>query len=146
MTKLILFLLSLFVTFSSIGQIKEDRHYQKIMENIEEVKQFRKYLVYNGFTQGFRKNVTYDLESGDKEIKRFILKFNVREIHVIPKPKHEGNADHFVKADDRIVLVFHTLPVAEKTRSLVFDYSREGLVAAEGEDAEHKIAERIFFF
>jgi hypothetical protein len=139
--------ISLLLSFYAVSQFKKDKFYRKVTNNISEVKKFKEYLLSNNYHKGFTQGIVYSWQNvNDPEIKRFCRKFNVRTIHIIPKPKYPTSADHFVEDDNRIDLFFNTIIFFGRNRALIYDCSDQGLKLKSSIPPDHKIDDRIYFF
>jgi hypothetical protein len=121
-----------------VGRMHVDR-------NTKEIVEFRRYLEEINFMEYFNEYKIYtrsDLK--DQRIKDFCSKYNIRYIYI--QPQTTSTVEHFKNSGNTIMFWYNNLIFFEANHSLIFDYSKEGLILEEGIPKRHKIANRVFAF
>ena len=116
--------------------------------NIEELQQFKAYLLEKNVMDNFREYKILTPMS-DPVIKEFFRKYDIKLMYVEPcfkKEQQQANS-HFKNCGHKISFSYSNVTFIEGNHSLIFDYSGDGLKLLDGIDvSKHKIAEGIFIF
>jgi hypothetical protein len=138
---LLLILLNSCKSQNFVKKIKDDK-------NKLEIVAFKNYLQRINIMNDFKTNIKYYPEN-DTIIKKFIQKYNIRIIDIVPcsNKNHKVQPyDHFQNCGN-IIELGYGIPLISTEHSLIFDYSEDGLkLKDEIDEKKVKIADRIFIF